>query len=324
MALALDGSTPAAVAISSSGPPTSATTASFTAPNTSVIWVFVELTSTSANTPHVSSITNTGTGLTWTKAVQANHPGLYGSASAWWAYNASSQSITITANLTNDSGGITYLGQMTTAVFTGASSTQNGATSTTIQSTDVAISASLTTTQANSWVWGTFLNTDNSYAPGAPTVGASQTLQAHLEDTAAYGSGSFWTQSTASTTASPGAVSLTVTAIGNSPGGNTTSYVAALVEVVPTGAGGGTVSPLQERWGVALIGASSGLGAPTRDPGLWPFSSLTQTVGGVLYPSWNTPVGSSATYYGTGTSIHTSWIGGGGAGINCASGSQPV
>ena len=92
---------------------------------------------------------NSGTLLTWTRAVRSNVQ--RGDAEIWWAVASTARtSITVTSvlNLSN-------VASMTVVGFTGASPVTGGAVATAnaAQNTGLAPSVTLTTTRANSWVY---------------------------------------------------------------------------------------------------------------------------------------------------------------------------
>src|SRR5260370_42319005 len=124
MAIALDASTPAASTIVAAA--TSVTSNAFSPPANSLILVFWGLLAFDSTTAQsVSAVANTGTALTWTRKVLANHSGSQpgGSCEVWWAFNTAAQTnITITGNFTRAAAGATDQngGLMAAKVFTGA------------------------------------------------------------------------------------------------------------------------------------------------------------------------------------------------------------
>src|SRR5882757_7233200 len=96
MTLALDTSTVSPVLTTST---TVNTSASFTAPANSRIWVACTTNRPQSGNIATSAISNTGTALTWTRRIirsLSNGPGSAGtSAEMYEAWNASSQSITV-------------------------------------------------------------------------------------------------------------------------------------------------------------------------------------------------------------------------------------
>ncbi|HSX34436.1 MAG TPA: Ig-like domain-containing protein [Candidatus Saccharimonadales bacterium] len=108
----------------------------------------------------------TGGGLTWTLRKRVNTQA--GTSEIWTApATAKLTNVTVTATRTGS-----YRSSMVVTAFKGASLAGTGATGGANAATG-APSASLTTTQANSWVWGVGNDWDN---PTARTVGANQTM----------------------------------------------------------------------------------------------------------------------------------------------------
>jgi chitodextrinase len=108
----------------------------------------------------------TGGGLTWTLRKRVNTQA--GTSEIWTApATAKLTNVTVTATRTGS-----YRSSMLVTAFKGASLAGTGATGGANAATG-APSASLTTTQANSWVWGVGNDWDN---PTARTVGANQTM----------------------------------------------------------------------------------------------------------------------------------------------------
>jgi hypothetical protein len=119
----------------------------------------------------VTGISNTGGGLTWVLVRRTNVR--RGSAEIWRAFAPTARSITATARFSLNSNAssmtlIAFRGTDTTgangAGAIGATGTGNGASG--------APTASLTTTRANSWVWGVGNDWDRA---AARTVGSGQT-----------------------------------------------------------------------------------------------------------------------------------------------------
>src|SRR6266550_1698450 len=232
MAIALDASTPAATTIVKAS--TSQASASFSPPANSLILVFFGLQVVDSVTAQsVSAVTNTGTSLTWTRKVLANHSGSSpgGSAEIWWAFNTAAQTgITVTANFTRAAGssGDQNGGLMAVKVYTGtATSLSTAASATQISTTNAVFTASVTTTGANSWVWGVALNWNNS------TVGTAGTAQTVVDSVTDTTSGDAeWTQKQNATTPSSG-TSVTIN--------DTAPSVTHLLAVIEILAAGGTL-----------------------------------------------------------------------------------
>lgn len=190
----LDASTPAFVTIA--GAATSSVTASFSPPRQSMLILFVGLHAADASSAQsCSSITNTGTALTWTLAKRHNATtgSIGGTAEIWWAWNAAAQSgITVTANYTRAAatGADQNAGLIALKVYTGtAASLATAATASDSSTTATAPTCSLTTTGMNSWVWGVCQNW-NSVTIG--TAGSNQTVVDSISATP--GTDSAWVQ----------------------------------------------------------------------------------------------------------------------------------
>lgn len=219
----VDSSTPAVTSVPSSS--TSATTASFTPPAGSVLFLFVSVDGSASSTQSVTSVTNTGTSLNWTRLAQSNAKSvgvLGGTAEIWYAPNPYIQgAITVTANFAISTGGSTTPdGLLQAVVFTGAAAVQNGATNT-ANSTSGTPSVALTTTAPNSWVWATV---DNFASATAPTAGSNQNIYSQeLDATTLHG---WWVQRQNTITYNPQSVTSSVSA----PTG--VAYNMAAVEVL--------------------------------------------------------------------------------------------
>jgi hypothetical protein len=156
VALALDASSPARVA----GTANPVTTAAFSPPAGTLLFALCG--GDQSNTYVVS-----GGGLTWQQLVFRNvGGGTDASAAVWWAYNPNAQtnitvSSTKTGNFTANS--------LRVLVFTGAETTAGGATV-----TGAALTVSVTTTRANSWVWCDYVDESST---GATTAAAGCTFQ---------------------------------------------------------------------------------------------------------------------------------------------------
>jgi hypothetical protein len=190
MALALDASSNTAHVASNV---TSQTTAAFSPPANSVIFVAVAMIAPVIDS--ITSVTNTGTALTWSLLRRGSGSG-YGMAEVWWAANPSAQTnITVTANFASASftlsGGC---GIMRTLVFTGAASTQNGAS---VGATGTAApSQTVVTTATNSWVFAAVNNSASTYTD----PGTGQTTDASFVN----GGDSWFTQRQNATTPASG------------------------------------------------------------------------------------------------------------------------
>lgn len=133
MALLLDASSPARV----SGTANPATSAAFSPPANTLLIALV-----SADSSNTFSLA--GGGLSWSP-IGSRNDGSTCAVAAFWAWNPNAQTnITVSSTRT----GSFTAHQLRVLVFTGAESTFGGATS-----NAAALTTSLTTTQANSWVW---------------------------------------------------------------------------------------------------------------------------------------------------------------------------
>jgi hypothetical protein len=116
----------------------------------------------------VTKVTNTGTALTWTKAVRTN--GQRGTAEIWWAYAPAAMSGTVTATMSQSSAArsitvMSFTGTASGSAAIGATGSGSAASG--------APTASLVTTRANSWVFGVGNDWTNQISR---TVGSGQTM----------------------------------------------------------------------------------------------------------------------------------------------------
>jgi hypothetical protein len=160
----------------------------------------------------VSSVTNSGTTLTWALLKRENGNGgaaVGGSAEVWWAYNAASNSMAITANFARTSSftGSTVGGYIQPLVFTQAASNQAAAATTSGGTSTGAFDLSLTTTANNSWVWGTAQSWANN------TVGTPGSTQNNYSTQAGTATDfAVWTQRQDASTPTPGTVHISISA----------------------------------------------------------------------------------------------------------------
>lgn len=187
------------------------------------------LTTTSPNTLLVAFIasdgpngaqsikTVTGGGLTWTMRKRANTQ--RGTSEIWTAPAAATvTNLAVTA--TRNSG--SYQGSMTVVAFAGADTSTIGATASTNASTGAA-SLNLTTTRANSWVWGMGNDWDGANARVVPTG------QTKVDEFLAPAGDTFWLQRLTNTTPTSGTnVTLNTTA----PTNHRWNFVG--IEILPT------------------------------------------------------------------------------------------
>ena len=167
-----------------------------------------------ASSQSISSVT--GAGLTWTLRRRAN--GQAGTAEIWQAVAPTTvTSKTITATRASGS----YQGAITVAALIGAETAVNGATAS-ASAASGAPSASLVTTRAGSWVWGSART--GTKEPLARS-GSSQTM---VDQFLSPSGDTFWTQSqTAPTPAAGTTVAINDTA----PSGD--RFNLAIVEILP-------------------------------------------------------------------------------------------
>jgi len=158
----------------------------------------------------------TGGGLTWTLRARANTQA--GTAEIWSApAPAVATNVIVTATRATGS----YQGMMTVAAFQGASLTVNGAVAT-ANATSGAPRVTVTTTQANSIVWGVGDDWDHAVSR---TVSAGQTKQSEY---LAPADDTFWVQYLTAPTAAAG---VTATLSCSAPTSDRWNLVA--IEIVP-------------------------------------------------------------------------------------------
>ena len=155
-------------------------------PSANTLLVAVVTTNTPANAllvPTVAAVTNTGTALTWTRAVRSNvQPGTAGEV--WWAFTTLAHaSMTVRATL---AGNVTS--SMAVMSFANVAPTLAGAASAVANVTGGAPSATLITTRDNSLVIG--VGVDPS-AARVMTPGANQTIVYQANPAG----GTYWVQS---------------------------------------------------------------------------------------------------------------------------------
>lgn len=210
MALAVDASSPAKVAVI--GTVTPATTASFTAPTNALLVAYIFYNSISGNDNN-QTVTDSG-GLSWTRNGRKSRDlsslsgvvGTDGGVEIWSATTSSSVARTVSAAHVS---GATNHATLVVKVYTDSGGAPTiGAIAASFSASGLP-SASLTTTAANSWVW----SVSSDWAQkGAGTAGASQTLSTSDEnDVAGQYSGHVWRQT--STTATASSVTNNLTAV---------------------------------------------------------------------------------------------------------------
>ena len=146
---------------------------------------------TGANTI-VDHVDNSGTVLTWTRAVRSNVQ--LGTAEVWWAFTTPAHaSMTVTATLSQPQAA-----SMTVMAFTGAAPSLVGAASLDANAASGAPAASLTTTRANSWVIGVGTDWD---AARVMVAGPGQTIMNQFRPIVGD---TYWTQRTTNPVAAAG------------------------------------------------------------------------------------------------------------------------
>jgi heme peroxidase/PASTA domain-containing protein/hemolysin type calcium-binding protein len=138
---------------------------------------------TGANTV-VNNMTNTGTALTWTRAVRSNVQ--RGTAEIWWAFATSAHaSMRVTAVLNNSEPA-----SLTVMSFTNAAPSLVGAASLAANAATGAPAAALVTTRDNSMVLGVGIDWDN---PRVMVAGTGQTIVNQFRPTVGD---TYWVQRT--------------------------------------------------------------------------------------------------------------------------------
>ncbi|HWF34837.1 MAG TPA: fibronectin type III domain-containing protein, partial [Solirubrobacteraceae bacterium] len=214
----IDSSTPAP--FGSANNVSTVSSNSFSPPADSVIYAAFALDSDPSGpaNPHVVSVSNTGTPLTWVLKGSANQtgPGVGGYVEVWWAYNPSAQtSITLTGSLSTPTKNVAPpIGAVQPVVITGAAADQTSAAWG--QGADTASgslpTAMLATTAANSLVLAVANNWDSSVTPTTPpdqstNLGGQTAVVLNPTDQDTY-----WTQTKTAPTATPGSVTMNDTA----------------------------------------------------------------------------------------------------------------
>lgn len=254
MALALHASTPAPTTWGMNT--ATATTASFSPPASSVIFIVVSTSMGASGSQQISSVTdNLATHLAWAQlksaggtAAIANPPesaSWDGEVEVWWAVCASAQTamtVTVTLNAPSFNVSGTAAGLLSALVFSGAASTQNGAVATTgTSSASGAPSRTLTTAGSGSLCYGAVRDWTGASSPTTDS-GQSTTLNAQSMVVKNSSDGdSWWLQGTTATQGSAGSI---VTIGDSAPTGITYAMVAFEVLAASGGGGGGaSVSP---------------------------------------------------------------------------------
>jgi Fibronectin type III domain len=172
----IDSSTPAITPVSNNV--TSILSNSFSPPAASVVYAAVALDSEpSESNPHVASVTNSGSALTWHLEGKENHtgPGVGGFVEVWWAYNPTAQSnIALTISLAQPTKNVTPpIGALQVIVMTNAAADQSAAAwgaGWDTGSGGETPRAALTTTAPDSLVFAVANNWDSSETPTLPAT----------------------------------------------------------------------------------------------------------------------------------------------------------
>jgi hypothetical protein len=213
---AIDPSTPAIATFSNNV--SSATTAPFSPPATSVIYMAVSLDSVPGVVSSVAAVTNTGTALNWHFKGNENHTNssIGGYVEVWWAYNATQQtSITVSATLAQPTKNVPPpTGGLQVLVFDHAAADQTSAawTPTWDVSGGSLATGTITTTAQNSLVFAVVDNWDSSVQPTLPsdqTTTINGQVAAVLNPT---DQDTYWVQVKTAPTAQPGSVTMSVLA----------------------------------------------------------------------------------------------------------------
>ncbi|MDB5075301.1 MAG: hypothetical protein JWO42_1480, partial [Chloroflexi bacterium] len=220
----------------------------------------------------------TGGGLAWRLRKRTNTQA--GTAEIWQAV-AQNVLTNATVTATRASGG--FLGSITVATFTGASTTVDGATGGANASTG-APSASLVTTKPGSWVWAVGDDWDQALAR---TVGANQTK---VDEFLASSGDTFWVQRATALTSLSGA---TVTINDTAP--TSDRWNMSLIEI-PSAA----VDTTPPTAPTNLVGTATG---PTTVSLNWGAATDNTAVTGYSVLRGGTQIGTSTTLAYTDTSV---------------------
>jgi hypothetical protein len=206
VAIAIDGSSPAVVAGSTSG----ITTGAFTPPSNCVLWAFAQGDANNGSSDEALSFSDSASG-SWSTPVQDNARGGAVVAASYRIIGTSPGSMTVTLN--DNKGAVAQ--RLFVRVMTGTDLVNPQGATTTAGTASI----SITSTVANSWTWSVYLGSNATV-----TAGANTTMQ---DETAGFDSGdAVATFSATSTTPTPGS---TVTLVES--GGTAVHHVA--VEMVP-------------------------------------------------------------------------------------------
>jgi len=181
---------------------TAVTSPAFSPPAASVLYAIINANGPDSGTPQgvTGTVTSTGKALTWRLLVKSNAQvagALGGAVEVWYAFNPDAQAnIQVSAQLAVPASASAPDGYLQTLVFNNADPLQTGAAVKAVSTlTPQVPSATLKTTQINSWVWGVINTTDNDTV-GTPLSG--QSLSASARNTTSRRA--WWTQRTSSGT----------------------------------------------------------------------------------------------------------------------------
>jgi PASTA domain-containing protein len=179
-------------------PNTTNTTASFSVAANTLLVAFVSTdapaTGTNTTVNRIDTLPAAGGALTWTRAARANVQ--RGTAEIWWALVPNARSMQITAVLNfSETSSVTVVG------VTGGANTMVGAASVIANgalNSNTFPNASLTTTRANSWVFGVGVDWDAAHVM---VPGAGQTMVSQFQTP---NGDSYWVQRTTNAVAVAG------------------------------------------------------------------------------------------------------------------------
>lgn len=208
----IDAATPPPTGVGRTAPST--TSATFSPPAGSVLYAVFSLDAAAGSNSVVTSVTNTGSPLTWHLLGRENHTNgssVGGDVEVWWAPNAQPQSgMTVTAAFTQATKDVLApLGLFEVLVVDGAAADQSGAAwgaKWLIDGTDSHPQATVTTTAASSRVFAVF---DDWNSGATPVPGAGQEIQSMILN--ATDVDGYWVQDAKAPTPSPGAVLMDAT-----------------------------------------------------------------------------------------------------------------
>ena len=213
--VSLDAATPAVATVTNNVPTTASP--SFSPPAATVLYAVFSMDSLPGSGALVSSLTNTGTPLTWTQTNLENHfngSSIGGFVQVFWAYNATAQAnIVVTATFNVPTKNVTPpVGAFQVLVVDNAKADQSTAATQAAWNvaTTSAPTATLTTTAPNSLVFAVVDNWDSSVTPTIPTGQGLTSIVLNPTDQDSY-----WVQSRTAPTPTPSTVTMNDTAPSN-------------------------------------------------------------------------------------------------------------